>query len=434
MKHLCAKFIPICIFFFLGAPFVRAQDADTLETYIRNARYRQAVEYIDLLEPTKDLLYQKALCCKYMNDYSSAIDILNTLSEEYPADIPVMLQLASCYEAVSQYLKSIACYDRLLSIDSTNTYFEVRKADLLYRSEKYASAIDAYSRIDSTYNPNYVTRNMAMCYEKLNQPDMAKDYYSKAWELDVNDAYSANSLVKIQLKKEDYIAAYQNSEKYIERDSTNATMNALNAYIYNNLKYYDIALERFQKCLQQGDSSLIVNRTLGFIYYQTEKDSLSRLFLQQAFLQDTTNTNVLYILGKEHYKLGYYQEAVECFSKMTEKLVPSDVLLYNLYKDLAMAQEKAGAFESAVRYYVKALKYTQDNPAKMELYFSIATLADKELKNYVSAIINYKQYRFCLFNYQNSLKDEQEISEIESKLTALDEYIAKLMEEEGKQK
>ena len=440
MKYLFTKTMQVCILFFLYSPFVWAQDSeypeqtrtDTVQMYVRNAQYRQAVEYINRLEPTKDLLYQKALCYKSLNEYSKAIEILNALSEEYPDDVPIKLQLALCYEAVSLYMKSIDCYNQLLMIDSTNTYFEVRRADLLYRSERYALAIDAYSGIDSTYNPNYIARCIALCYEKLNQPDAAKDYYGKAWGLDEQDAYSANSLVKIQVKKEDYLSAYENSERYIEKDSANSTMNALNAFVYYNLNRYDIAIERFQKCLLQGDSSLLVNRSLGFSYYLVSLDSLARPLLQQAFLQDTTNTNVLYILGKVNYKLGYYPEAVECFLKIIEKIIPADALLFNIYKELATAHEKNGTFSSALEAYLKALHYTEDNKDKMELFYAMATLTDKELKNYTQAIVFYKQYRLCLFNYQNSLKDEQEIKETESKLTALDEYIKQLTEEAGK--
>jgi tetratricopeptide (TPR) repeat protein len=220
-------------------------------------------------------------------------------------------------------------------------------------------------------------------------------------------------------------------------------MNALNAYVYYNLKYYNIAIDRFQKCLQQGDSSLFVNRGIGFSYYLASMDSvtmeslnmnsavmdsLTRFFLQKAFLQDTTNTNVLNILGKVNYKLGYYSEAVECFQKIVKGVTPANDLLYHLYKDLAMALEKSGAFQDAVPAYSKASSYTNINTDKMELYYAMATLADNELKDYRSAVPLYMSYRLCLFNYQSSLKDDQAINEIESKLTALDEYIKQLTE------
>ena len=442
MKQLSVNSILICVLFFLYAPFICAQDIenqekieiDTLQIYIRNAQYRRAIEFIDNMEPTKELLYQKALCCRYLNNNSNAIEILMSLLEEYPDDVPIKLQLALCYEATSQFSKSIDCYDNMLQIDSTNTYFEVRKADLFYRSEKYALALDTYSRIDSTYNPNYTTRCIAMCYEKLNQQEMAKNYFSKAWNLNEFDAFSANSLVKIRVKEEDYLSAYVDSEKFIEKDSTNATMNALNAFVYYNLDYFDIAIERFKKCMQEGDSSLLVNRSLGFSYYLTEKDSLAKPLLKQSFLQDTTNTNVLYVLGKVYFRLGYYPEAVECFQAIIDKIVPSDILLYSVYKNLAFSYEKNEAFEDAIKAFQTTLRYIKNDNDRLELIYSMANIYDKELKNYTQALSYYKQYRAFLFNYRASLKDEQEINEIGNKLTALEEYIKFLTEEVEKNK
>jgi len=442
MKHIAVKSILFCVLIFLYTPLFLAQDSeyqeqieiDTLQIFLRNAQYRQAIEFINKIEPDRELLYQKALCYRYLNNHSKAIEILIPLLEEYPDDIPVILQLASCYDAVSQYSKSIDCYDNLLRIDSTNTYFEVRKADLLYRAEKYTLALDAYSRIDLSYNPNYITKCIAMCYEKLNQQDIARDYYNKAWELNEQDSYSANSLVKIQVKEEDYLSAFDNSEKFIKTDSANATMNALNAFVYYNLDYYDIAIERFEKCLLQGDSSLIVNRSLGFSYYLTGKDSLAHPFLQQAFMQDTTNTNVLYVLGKVNYKLSYYQEAIDCFIKLIDKINPSNTLLFSINKEFALALEKNGEFQRAINTYNSALRYTTSNNNRMDIFFLMATISEKELKNYYAAVSYYKQYRLCLFNYQSSLTDDKEIDEIENKLTALDEYIKYLTEESEKQK
>ena len=431
MKHLLLKLALIYVLFLLCTPFVLAQDSeykeqieiDTLQMYIRNAQYSKAIEFINRMEPVKELLFQKALCYRNLNNHYSAIDILNQLLEEYPDDIPVILQLALCYDAISQYSKGIDCYDNLLRIDSTNTYFEVRKADLLFKAEKYSSALDAYSRIDLSYNSNYLTRCIAMCYEKLNHQNMAKDYFNKAWELNDQDSYSANSLVKIQVKEEDYLSAFDSSEKFIRIDSANSTMNALNAFVYYSLNIYDVAIDRFEKCLQQGDSSLLVIRSLGFAYYITGKDSLAHPLLQQAFLQDTTNTNLLYVFGKVNFKLGYYPEAVECFTKLKEKITISNFLLFTTNKGLAMALEKNREFQNAIDTYREALRYTQDIAERMELSFSMAQIWENELKNYTQAISYYKQYRSYLFNYRASLNDEKEKDEIGVKLAALEEYI-----------
>jgi hypothetical protein len=69
-----------------------------------------------------------------------------------------------------------------VDIDPTNIYFKVRKADLLYRSEKYSTALEEYGKINSSYNPGYIMRSIALCYEKRNQPELANGFHSFADE------------------------------------------------------------------------------------------------------------------------------------------------------------------------------------------------------------------------------------------------------------
>ncbi|MDR3266422.1 MAG: tetratricopeptide repeat protein, partial [Tannerella sp.] len=285
-----------------------------LSGYLQKAQYQQAIEYINRQEVSKDFLYQKALCYKSLNDFSKAIELLEPLSEEYPEDIPVKLQLALCYESTLSYLKGVDCYEKLMQIDSTNVFFQVRKADLLYRAEKYPVALEEYFAINPEFNPGYLTKSIAMCYDKLNQPDSAKVYFSNAWEIDAKDSFSALSLVKIHLKQEDFQSALIVSEKFISRDSTNIQMNILNAHTYYSLNRYEEAAGRFEKCRLQGDSSLTVNKSLGISYYFLKNDSLAFPCLNQAYSQDTTNTNVLYALASVNYNLGYYPDAIKYYT------------------------------------------------------------------------------------------------------------------------
>jgi tetratricopeptide (TPR) repeat protein len=406
--------------------FAQESEMSGLSNYLQKAQYQQAIEYIDQQEASKDLLYQKALCYKSLNDFSKAIEILEPLSEEYPEDIPVKLQLALCYESTLSYLKSVGCYEKLMQIDSTNVFFRVRKADLLYRAEKYPSALEEYFAINPEFNPGYLTKSLAMCYDKLNQPDSAKVYFSRAWEIEAKDSFSALSLVKIHLKQEDFQSALIESEKFISRDSTNIQMNILNAHTYYNLNRYEEAVERFEKCRLQGDSSLTVNKGLGISYYFLKNDSLAFPCLHQAYLQDTTNTNVLYAFASVNYNLGYYPDAIKYYADLVERATPNRNALFIYHKELGKSCEKNKMYADAVRIYHLAIPYITDNVKGMELYYALATLCENELKAYTEAINYYKQYRLSLFNYQGSLTDEKEIEEMELKINELDKHIRQL--------
>ena len=403
---------------------------DILSVYLQTAQYQKAIEFINSQEPTKDILYQKAFCYRSLNEYQKAIEILESLVEQYPEDVPSRLQLALCYELTNRYLSGVDCYDELIKLDSVNTYFKVRKADLLYWSEKYPLALNEYLSIKEGYSPSYLDRRIGMCYEKINELDSARTHYYQAWEADSLDSYSALSLVKIHIKQNNYIGALHNSETFIFQDSTNLQMNILNAFTYYNLDLYEEAVRRFEKCRVMGDSSLIVNRGLGVSYYFLQKDSLALPLLKKAYEQDTTNVTVLYGLASANYNLGNYPEAIDCYGTLVERETPNRNTLYTYHRGLGDSFKSMGMFQEAYTGYMDALHYANTHQC-MELYYLIADVCERELKDFRIALHYYERYKSSLSGYKWMLAEAEvpdtiEIKGIEQKLISLDEHIDSL--------
>ena len=433
MKIISQVFTTLFLF---GTMAAQAQEQDTLLTdYLQKAQYQQAIEYIDLQEPTRDSEYQKALCYKWLSNHSKAIEILESLQEIYPDDIPVQLELAQCYETNLQYPQSISCYEKLIEEAPANTYFQVRKADLLYRAEKYARALEDYLQIDpETYNPVYLKKSIALCYDKLNQPDSAKVHYLAAWEIDAHDIFSALSLVKLCIQQKDYTQALLYSEAFLSADTTNAQMNVLNALAYYNLDAYEDAIPRLEKCHSSGDSSLVVNRSLGISYFFLQNDTAAYPYLKRAYERDTTSMTVLYAFAQVSYNLEHYPEAIRAYQMLIKWELPNRNSLCTYYTGLAQACEKDSLYQEAAGQYMSAIQYASTNIQKMKLLFNLSTLLEFNLKNYKTAISYYSQYQTSLMNYQIALEEEQdpnpeEIKEVELKINELEKHIRKLKAE-----
>jgi tetratricopeptide (TPR) repeat protein len=427
------KIIAGIIVFLFGLISMKAQENDSiLADYFQKAQFRQAIEYIETQAPVRDLLYKKALCYKSLNNYSQAIRILEILHENDPDDIPVLLELAQAYEVRLQFSKGIRCYENLITIDSGNIFFQVRKADLLYRSEKYETALDNYLRIDpEKYNAAYLKKSIALCYEKLNQPDSAKWYYAESCKNDPSDIFPALSLVKIYIQEKNYLQALQYSEAFIANDSTNAQMNALNAFAYYNLNVYEEAVKRFEKCRAAGDSSLMINRSLGFSYYLLQNDTAAYPCLQRAYIQDTTNINLLYALASVNYNLGDYPQAIQNYQILIVRTMPDKNALYTYFTGLAQSYEKNRIFTEAVQNYTTANSYASTNQQKMVNFFALAVLMEFDLKDYNQAVFYYTQYRAALANYEDALSEEenpdiQKLKEIQLKINELNKHINEL--------
>lgn len=413
-----------------------------LSLYLQNYQYQQALDYIATQEPTKELLLQKALCYKALGMQKNSVEILQPLSDEYHKDIKIRTELALCYEAIGKRDESIACYDSLMVMDSTNVYFAMQKAELLYQQEKFKDALILYQNIYDDKGFLNCLKRSAQCFEKINEPDSAKHYYSIAWEKDSTDSFSAANLINLNLKTEHYGNAILLSDIYVQRDSTDKQINVLNALSYYFSDLYEEAIERFKKCHEAGDTSLVVNRSLGIALYSMKESYDAQPFLEAAYRQDTTNNNVLYCLAIVCNDMGEHKKSIPHFHRLLDRTIPPDLTLYLYYRNLGLAYWKGKREQEAVDTYTKALAYANDDQ-KMNLYYTIADLSEHSLNKKTEALEYFRLYKVSLIAYMGRLREklakepddtdyQKGIKETEEKLKHLNTYIVDLEKEIAK--
>ncbi len=365
------------------------QEVNILDEYVNNYRYSEALDYIDGQKPDKDLLLKKAICYRGMNDYKKAFAILNPLSEEYPDDRKIKLELASCCKALSEWDKALKCYEALVKLDSANVYYKIQEADMLFNKNNFEKALVSYKSLTDDYGLTNMINRSAQCYEQINMPDSAIAYYLKAWAADSTDAFSVARLININLKNNGDVSEDENVRKrvsdaldysqiYMARDSTNKQINLLNALCYYLTDNYDEAILRFEKCYAKGDSTLTLNRSLGICYYYLGQNESAYPFLKKAFEQDSTNINVTYCLASVCNELKDYKSAIGYFERLLVKIFPSPITLYTYYRGLAKAYAGNGDFGLALVNYMQEEKYATKSQ-KVALYYDMATLYDYDL-------------------------------------------------------
>lgn len=401
-----------------------------LEAYIQNFQYQKALECIESQTPTKDLQIQQAFCNKALGNYRPAIKILKPLSEEYPDDARILADLAQCYEAMGNRQAGIECYDNLIRIDSINAYFRMQKAELLFQDGEYAKALELFQDIYDQNGYNNTLKRSALCFQKMNEPDSARHYFSLAWEVDSTDSFSASSLINLHLKSGYYGNGILLSDIYMKRDSTNRQINLLNALSYYGADMYEEAIKRFGKCYNEGDTSLVVNRSLGIAHYSMNDSDSAQPFLATAFRQDTTNNNVLYCLAVACSDMGDYRKAIPYFLKLLDRTIPPEMTLYLYYRNLAIAYEKVSKMQEAADAYNNALKHANENQ-QMNICYSLGNIYQYWLKDTPKALEYYKQYKTAITNYLANIKakedtTESEIKETEERIGYLNNHITDL--------
>lgn len=423
------KTLFIVYLLFIALQLFSQNNADSLNYYLTNFQYSKALTYIDLQEPTKELLVKKALCYKALGEYRKAIDILKPLSKEYPNDIQIVSELAVSYEAVAQRQASADCYDELIRLDSANLYFKNQKADILYQQGRYDKALMLFQDVFNQNDSPTALKRIAQCFEKMNMADSAMIYFREAWDRNPDDGFSVASLTNICLKEGLMPQALAYSEKYIERDSTDQQINLLNALCYYKMDDYEESINRFGKCYQNGDTSLIVNRSLGISYYSMNKSAEALGHLESAYRMDTTNNNVLFCLAVSYSDMGRYEQAVFCYQKLLKRTIPEDLTLFLYFRNLASDYNRMNDFHNAYNYYTEALKYAGTNQ-KMNVYFTVGVLCDRGLNDYKKAIEYYKLYRLSLLDYLKGLEanPETEPADIENTKNVIKSLDKRLLE------
>lgn len=421
---------------------IRSQTTDSLKTtvtdsinlYIINYEYQKALQLIDKQEPSRELLLRKSSCYKALNNYNQSCQTLIRLSIEYPNDKYILSELASAYQTLNNWNSAMECYDNLITIDSTNAYFKIKKADMLFNQDKYVEAKNLYSSIYQNYNMPSVLKQLGRCYENMKITDSAQIAYKKAWEYDFTDTQALSGYANTCFKTGEFHLAINACETYIEKDSTNKQINCLQALGYYVNDDYETASQLFAKCREKGDSSLIVNRSLGMCYYLL-KDSMANKYLDLAFAQDTTNNNVLYCLAITCNDLSKPEQAITYFTKLLDRVIPKQSALYLNYRGLAIAYNENREYNESIKNYLKAMECGTENQKGM-LSSTIADIYNYSLDDMENALKYYRKYAEFLNNYTEKLKAKEnqdstviaDIKDAEARLIGLNSYIKSLID------
>lgn len=414
-----------------------------LDRYISDYQYQKALDYISEQPESKELLFKKALCYRGLDNNTIAGNILLSLSLDYKDDIQIIRELANCYKAQMKWKDALLCYEKLMMLDPDNVYYLIQKAEMQFQSESYDLALASYKTLVEDQKFDNMIKRIGLCFERLNKPDSAVVYYAKAWGKDSTDSFSAVSLVNANLKIKtptNISDAIKYSELYLLRDSTNNQMNLLNglSYYMSGIDLYDKAIERFEKCYAEGDSSLILLRSMGIASYTLDYNEKAKPFLEKAYRLDTLNTNVLYCLANASNSLKEYESAKEYYDKLLNRTIPSPQILYIYYRGQAIAYEGSDMFEEAIESYKNALENASADQ-KMQLYYSIGTMYDYDLLKPDKALEYYLLYKDTLVAFLEKVKEQGEVmpDEIKSigiKINRLDERIGRLQNNKAKNK
>lgn len=439
MKHALFTLI----FLFLFSPALKSQElTDSLNFFIQNFQFKNALQYIDTQEETRQNKFQRAMCYKALGENREAMRILEDMSEEYPEDVKVKTELASSYERASRWRETSNAYASLMAIDSTNLYFAIKKSEAEINTRNYKQAIkDLELVLEKDTLPNAI-RLLGKSYESINKVDSAIYYYNLAVTIDSLDAFSSSNLVNAHLKNKNYGQALNTAQYFLEYTPNDKSLNMLHGYTYYALEDYENAVSTLEKCFLMGDSSLIVNRSLGISYFYTGDSECAYAYLKRAYAQDTTHAVVNYNLAITAREMGDYDLAIKLHEGLLERLIPTNMQLYLNYFYLGETYDKKENYADAAKNYIKALEYATTDQ-RLSVLAPLAAIYDGKLSSSITDVYTslnyYNQYRSGLIGLIAFMKNDEAtspevVAEYEEQLKDLHLYIATLEAKVAKDK
>lgn len=127
---------------------------------------------------TYDALIKKGDTAYKQQKYDEAIDNYTKAVIFDPSDKVTMLKIANLYKLKGNNAKALSFYDKILTLDKTNTDAYFNKGLVLANQKNYEECIKCFEKvIELSPEYPYAYYSMGMAYEQMKMPDKAIEYY-----------------------------------------------------------------------------------------------------------------------------------------------------------------------------------------------------------------------------------------------------------------
>lgn len=380
--------------------FAQKQDIRDLEL---TAKYRQLMDsylYNEACQVASQLLGTDSLNIAFLilkgralaADFKvqEAKDLFKRAYLSDTANTVTLFELVNVCRQLGDFRQSIAYCQKLFDLYPENSFFTIQLANLYYSIDDFRTVKDILLPLYQQDSLNsYVLKQMANSCNELQLADSAITLYKKYLDIIPFDAGVTGKLTNLFIRKRDYAAGLCLTETFLAHDSTNTGILKLNAYCNYLMKEYQIAAQRFSKCVTLGDKSKFTLKYSGLSWYKLEMYDLAEPQFRLAYLADTTDIEVCFYYGVSAYRSALPDTGVIYLEKALELLLPDPQFLRTLYIELAGAYTDNGQSDTALTILKSAYEANPDYPT---LAFKIAYQYDYYLRKPSDALPYYKEF------------------------------------------
>lgn len=351
MKATCTFLFGLLLFF--SAQGQTSESTKQADYLISNYQFEKALSLLDALEDSSvSVMQRKAYCYSRLGHVDKAIEYYLFVLKEDSLNRNSLQQLGLLYVKNEDFVLARDCYQRLVNIDSANSFYFRQLANVLAETQEIIGAVMNY-----------------MYALQLNPKDV--DAYAGLSEILIGtDQFSvADSLLSAGLE--------QTQSKKIE---------LLLARVKLDQEQYEEVIRHVNHVLQKYDTTTVEARLLGISYYETRDFHKAIECMNFLIAHNVKGDWISYYLGSSYHQLGDTKHSIPALQDAIDQAISENIGVYHL--QLAMAFEQSKDYKNAIKYYQAAY---EDSKSDILLYH-LARNYDEYYEDKAQAIKYFKKY------------------------------------------
>jgi tetratricopeptide (TPR) repeat protein len=366
-------------------------DNNAINYYIKNYQYENALNLLsNIANKSDDMLRQEASLLSTLKRHEEAIDVYTILYRKDSTNIRTMTDMASVYESLGNFADAQGLLMSAYSADTTNVVLQQRIGDSYFQSENYKLANSFYFKAESMHSVHYLVRQIARCYEKMEQDSLATIYYQKAIDYNPKDYASTIKVSNSYIGKKDFVNALKTVKNYFQLDSLNLPIIENYAAIYLLTANYDKAISLYMRYLGIAKTAKpLIIKNLGYCYLGKKEYENAISYLTAAFMFESKNPELSFKLGLAFQGNNEYDNAEIFFDETLKNLTPDSIFVSQIHHSLSEVAMAKNNYKLSIEELKKV--YEQNPEDNISLY-EIAVIYDLQLNDKRNASVYYQKF------------------------------------------
>lgn len=216
--------------------------------------------------------------------------------------------LGKSVEYNGEHNLALKYYDAILKKDQQDWKALLAKGQLLFKRDAYHEALICLRKgIEIKPNDPDILNNIGLCYLKVNDLPLAKEYIEKALIYKEKDLLIRYNLAVVLTRMEEYESAIKTLHKYVDESSFDYLK--LMGYCYAQINIWEKAIAYFEKALTFEPENNEILMNLSAVYARMKEKERALEIIKKLILNNGNNCDLLNNLAWIYEELEMYEEA-----------------------------------------------------------------------------------------------------------------------------